>query len=366
MKQREKQLFRSLCSFKSENFDESLLDAATPAVLGQLFFNRMQSIAYGILRDRGLLGKVNREFRNSLMGAYEQNVEKNKSFFECVMYLNGILVQCGYKYAMLKGSYLCGCYPQGFRTSNDIDLLVLPEDVTGIGNVLLNAGFHQGSIRNGKFAPATRKEIIESRMMRGETVPYIKQVCLPKMQFLEVDINFSLDYKPGNTQIVRGMLENMSTETVAGVEIPTLNEGDFFVHLCSHLYKEATTLPWVAMNRDMTLYKYCDIYMLLNDIDKDKTERLFERARILGMEKICAFSVLQTASLFDFRNEHASVLAGSVLESDPDFLHTVISPRDKKRYIFEEKDILERFFDENRTQLLEEVKQNGKASNEAE
>ena len=366
MKQKEKQLFRSLCSFKSGNFDKTLLDAATPTVLGQLFFNRMQSIAYGTLRDRGLLGKVNREFRNSLMGAYEQNIEKNKSFFGCVMYLNRILIGCGYKYAMLKGAYLCRYYPQGYRTSNDIDLLVLPEDITGIGNVLLNAGFKQGNIRNGKFVPATRREIIESKMMRGETVPYVKQVNLPGMQFLEVDINFSLDYKPGDTQLVRDMLEHTSTRIVDGLDIPTLDEGDFFVHLCSHLYKEATTLPWVEMNRDMTLYKYCDIYMLLNDIDKDQTDYLFERAKKLGMEKVCAFAVLQTAALFDFKNNHAVTVAEETLESDPEFLHTVVSPQERKQYVFKEKDILDRFFDENRTQLLEEVQPNETAPNETE
>ena len=179
-------------------------------------------------------------------------------------------------------------------------------------------------------------------------------------------MNFSLDYKPGDTQLVRELLGRASPRDAGGLEIPTLEEGDFFVHLCCHLYKEATTLPWVEMNRDMTLYKYCDIYMLLNDIDRDETERLFERAKELEMEKICAFAVIQTAALFDFRNEHASMLAKNILEPDPNFLHRVISPREKKQYIFREKDVRERFFDENRKQLLEEEQSDGNAQNETQ
>ena len=31
-------------------------------------------------------------------------------------------------YALLKGAYLCSLYPLGYRTSNDIDVLVLPEN----------------------------------------------------------------------------------------------------------------------------------------------------------------------------------------------------------------------------------------------
>lgn len=44
-------------------------------------------------------------------------------------------------------------------------------------------------------------------MNRGETVPYILEADYPFMKFLEVDINFSLDYKPTDGESVRGMLQ---------------------------------------------------------------------------------------------------------------------------------------------------------------
>ena len=345
MNQKEKELFKSLCSFKAESFDEALLEAATPQVLGHLFFNRMQGVAYGTLQKHKLLGKVNREFRNSLQGAYLQNVEKNKGFFQCVDYLKSILASCGCPYAMLKGAYLCKQYPIGYRTSNDIDLLVHPKDITKIGNALLQAGFRQGNIRSGKFQPATRKEIIESRIMRGETVPYVKEMNMPGMQFLEVDINFSLDYKPGDTEVLEAMLQ--VTEE--------LGKEEFFLHLCSHLYKEATTLPWVEMMRDMTLYKYCDIYMLLQDEDKAWIDVLFTRAKALGMEKICAFAVLQTNALFYLENPYAVEVASAALQRDPYFLHTVVSPKEQKRLLYMEKNIEARFFADDRRSLLQEV-----------
>lgn len=356
MNQKEKELFKSLCSFQSEVFDEGLLTAATPNVLGYLFFNRMQAVAYGTLSKQGLLGKVNREFRNALKGAYEQNKEKNESFFRCVEYLEELLSDCSCPYAMLKGAYLCKRYPIGYRTSNDIDLLVYPKDVSEIGNALLSGGFKQGNIREGEFKPATRKEIIESKMMRGETVPYIKEVNLPGMQFLEVDINFSLDYKPGDAELLEEMMRNTIVEENLGLRVRTLRKDDFFVHLCSHLYKEATTLPWIEMMRDMTLYKYCDIYMLLNDAPKEYIKFLFDRAKVLGMEKICAFTVSQMSNLFDFKNVYAAEIAEAILKDDPDFIHIVVSPKEKKMYRFIERDISERFFSECRKTLLQEVR----------
>lgn len=356
MEQKEKELFKSLCSFKEEKFDEALLDAATPAVLGQLFFNRMQGVAYGILKKQGLLAKVNREFRNSLKDAYNENIKKNKSYFLCIQQIQEILSGCGCNYAMLKGAYLCQAYPEGYRTSNDIDLLVHPKDVSEIGKVLTDFGFKQGNVRNGKFVSATRKEIIESKMMRGETIPYIKEINLPGMQFLEIDINFSLDYKPGDTDLLDEMLENIVIEQLKNLKVRTLRADDFFVHLCNHLYKEASTLPWVEMKRDMTLYKYCDIYMLLNDADKEDIDFLFKRAKKLGMEKICAFAISQMAELFKFKNLYAVEVAAKVLENNPDFVNMIISPKDKKQFVFKEQDVFERFFVDNRKELLEEVK----------
>ena len=361
MKEKEKQLFKALCKFKDQFADPSLVSFATPSVLGHLFFNRMQGIAFDVLKTNGLLGKVNREFRNSLGAAYEQNVLKNESFRKCVAMLSEILAPCDCKVAMLKGAYLCAHYPDGYRTSNDVDLLVLPKDVTVIGNMLSSAGFKQGNVRNGEFIPATRQEIIESKMMRGETVPYIKEVNLPFMKFFEVDINFSLDYKNGNGEILADMLSNVCIKNEKGLSIPTLDDADFFIHLCAHLYKEATTLPWIEMHRDMTLYKYCDIYMLLSEMTDAQVQRIFARAKDLGMEKICAYTILETIGLFDMDNIFAYEISRVTLENDPDFCLKVVSPKDKKILIYQTPDVTERFFIESRANDLKEVSGDEKA-----
>ena len=360
MKEKEKQLFKALCKFKDQFLDPSLIEFATPAVLGHLFFNRMQGVAYGVLKSNGLLGKVNREFRNSLSAAYDQNIQKNESFKKCIVMLSEILSPCDCKAAMLKGAYLCAHYPNGYRTSNDVDLLVLPKDVTEIGNLLSSAGFKQGNILNGEFIPATRQEIIESKMMRGETVPYIKEVNLPFMKFFEVDINFSLDYKNGSEDTLSDMLSNVCIKNEKGLSIPTLDDADFFIHLCAHLYKEATTLPWIEMHRDMTLYKYCDIYMLLSDMSETQLQDIFTRANELGMEKICAYTILETIGLFDMNNTFAYSISRAALDDDPRFCLKVISPKDKKVLIYQTADVTERFFMDSRADDLKEVDENEK------
>ena len=353
MKKKEQLLIKSLCSFKSEK-NIKYIEHFTPEVLGHLFFNRMSAVAYETLRKSNMLNKVNREIRTSLRDSYNKSLEKDISFFECVHELSETLSGCDCDYAMLKGAYLCYRYPVGYRTANDIDLLVRPNDVSKIGKALSESGFKQGYIRNDSFVPATRQEIIESKMTRGETVPYIKEVNLPGMKFLEIDINFSLDFKNGNKALVEELLDRAVLIKIVDYEIKTLNPIDFFIHLCCHLYKEATTLPWIEMKRDMTLYKYCDIYLLLEDREVNVLD-VFERAKNLGVEKECAFAIIQTAKLFNMTNDYAHYIASNVLVSDPDFLHRIYDPKTGKYYLYAEKDIGKRFFHINRKKLLKEA-----------
>ena len=51
-------------------------------------------------------------------------------------------------------------------------------------------------------------------------------------------------------------------ETMPGCGLYTLSLPDFILHLCAHLYKEATVMAWVEMGRDQSLYKYADLYLL--------------------------------------------------------------------------------------------------------
>ena len=356
MTQTEKQLFLHLCSFISPDKDKigALINkgAATPELLGQLFANRMAGVAYGVLESTGLLSSVDREFRNSLKGAWMLNEKLNEDFFGCLNYLSAQLDACGVPYALLKGAYLCGKYPIGYRTSNDIDVLVNSADVGKVSTKLKLAGFKQGYIRNDKFVEATRQQIIESKMTRGETVPFIKEIKLPCIKYLEVDLNFSLDYKNGDTTGIEKMLKRTQTVTVKNTKVRTLCPEDFMLHLCAHLYKEATTIPWIRMRRDMTFYKYTDIYMLINEMNDEEQNSLIASAKESGLEKELAYCLNSINSFFEMP---AGKLMNYIKERDNDDLSFVIAPAENKLYCYTEKNVSKRFFAKDRIKLLEET-----------
>ena len=357
MREEEKKLFWELCRFRDSSPErlQKLLTvrANTPAVLGHLFSNRMAGVAYGVLRDSGMLQAAGREFRAALKNAWEQNLWRNESYCRCLSLLADTLRDCEDRYAMLKGAYLCGWYPEGMRTANDIDILVMDRDIAAMDECLQQAGFRQGYIGDGRFTPATREEIITSRMMRGETVPYVRRMNLPFCEYMEVDLNFSLDYKRAKGEEIAGWLANAQTVSSGGCTIRTLDRQDFLLHLCCHLYKEAATWPWVEMRRDMTLYKFCDIYALIHDWKEADFQALEQRISRREAGTACFYALSLTKALFSEEAPALEVFLKRIAPPKPDaLLKTVIDPATKRVYAYPEMTAEERFFAEDRTTLL--------------
>ena len=352
----EHRLMLELCRFADPEKDkiEALMQQPIdyPVVLGQLLYNRMGAAAYHTLKECGLLGRVSREFRSPLKDMYDIGREKTESFREALNIIDGMMAGVNFPYALLKGAYLASVYPTGLRTSNDIDILIKQIHISHLSERLRANGFEQGCIRNGEFVPASRMDIVSSQMNRGETVPFIKRIGLPKMEYCEIDVNFSVDYKTAQeTDIVRVLLRN--TRKLINDSLPTLPPADFLIHLCVHLYKEATVFNWVEMGRDLSLYKFCDIYLLIH---KWKCEEYFQELRYrihqYGLQRECYYALLYTKKLF--RIENMDRLLTAVKPDDTAYLREVINPSEQKRYRYDET-FINWFFCGGRKERLYEV-----------
>lgn len=251
----------------------------------------------------------------------------------------GDILPDGMPYALLKGAYLTGLYPAGLRTSNDIDILLDQSNLSVLEDALLRADFLQGNIRSGVFIPADRKEIVMSRMMRGETVPFIRSVHLPQMEFLEIDVNFSLDYQPVQTDdTVSAFLNRCQPLIHAGRScLYTLDPIDFLIHLCCHLFKEATVYAWVLMERDVSLYKFLDLYLFLHTwTDPAWYRSLGASIQAYGLERECYFALVRTRELFQIEMPPLNALLAQIRPRDTAYLQQIIHPGERKVYYYKE------------------------------
>lgn len=338
----ENDLVLHLCRFL--DYDEAAIRAALdggadmPAVLGQLLYHRMGGVAYETLKACGLLPSLNREFRNVLSSMRRSYEIQTDSYCKALAGLGALFASAPFPYAFLKGAYLISLYPKGLRTSNDFDVLVNPRDVTKLENLLKSGGFVQGYRKGDEFREASREEIITSRMNRGETVPFVKRVDLPFMNYAEIDINFSLDFKAtGGTPLVGSLLERAER----GIPTPkgalyTLSKADFLIHLCAHLYKEASIYHWVQMGRDLSLYKFCDIYLYVRRfLNGSFAGELARTIRQYGMQKECYYALSGTRRLFSVQSEALDALLRQIQPRDSSYLRRIYDPAHRASYTYD-------------------------------
>lgn len=355
---KENQTILELCKFLNPDKDklETLMNGPLdyPYILGQLLYNRMGAVGYYTLKQCNLLGQVNREFRNTLKAMVEVGAEKTNSLIQSLAELKPVFQGTSFPYTLLKGAYLANLYPEGLRTSNDIDVLVCQKDITQLSDALKRNGFQQGNIRNGSFVPATRAEIVSSRMNRGETIPFVKKVDLPKMEYLELDINFSLDFKAtGNMNVVDSFLKH--AEPLIQNTILTLSPVDFLIHLCVHLFKEATVINWVNMGRDLSLYKFCDIYLFVNQfMDENFCRKFIDAIVAYGLQKECYYALYHTKMLFHIDSRFLNEILSAVQPCKISFMKQIIDPQNNKIYAYD-SEITEWIFCSNRKENIYEI-----------
>lgn len=301
-------------------------------VLGQLVYNRLGGMAYDVLARNQLLSAVPSEMRKVLGEIYEAYVAKGRSFGHAVTELYETLHGLDGEYVMLKGVGMIGLYPEGYRTSNDIDLLVNPSGVAAFSERLTQAGFRRGYLKNGEFYPATREQIVASRMLRGETVPFIQEVGLPFMKYLEVDVNFSLGYTIETGESICDILRSGVDVFRGQVRARLPQKSDFLIHLCAHLFKEATTYPWVEMGKDTLLYKFCDIDTVLQEYTDADYQELCFRAGFLGVERECYFALCRVKDIFGGLPGGGEAFLSSIRPKEIGYMNEIQAPAQNKVY----------------------------------
>ena len=245
-------------------------------------------------------------------------------------------------------------YGEGERVSNDIDLLVEQKDISAISEVLKNMGFVQGyyDFRESKIVPLPRAEILSRRMNRGETAPFVLETDDPCVPFVEVDINFSLDYLPNSHEEMLHAVLKDSLCYAGNIQggIRSLRADDFFLHLIMHQYKESVLYSMVQRSKDTELYKLLDIYLFIKRGYIELSD-LHNKVKKYGLERP-VYSVMSSISEL-FSDFHFSDYASMFQPKDGE--DEVVDPPTGRKFVWE-KPLSERinFFDKEC--FLREVK----------
>jgi len=347
-------LLFDLADALSDKKEQTIPVEISEVTAGQIIHNRIVGIAYDKL---DLSKPKDKDIEKGLSAIYQDKIMSTRKYKENLNYVASILENVKFKYALLKGAYLTSqLYKEGHRTSNDIDILISADDISSLQDVLLKNGFVQGQYKKGKgIIESSRMEVIQARMNFGETIPFLKMIGDNP---LEIDINFSVDFKPeGNKGIVKDLLDSTMGFKAGEYEPKTLNAADFLIHLCCHLYKEATTYHWVEDHRDLQLYKFSDINLYLHKFGNDNYfNKLLQRVKVFNVEKECYLTFFNSQIIFPKLKQIPGFekFINDVKPDNTDFMQQVFSPLQKKLFKHD-MDFTSWFFSSRRITHLKEI-----------
>ena len=114
-------------------------------------------------------------------------------------------------------------------------------------------------------------------------------------------------------------------------------------------------MSWVEMGRDISLYKYCDIYLYLKRyMNTAYMEKLIQRIDEVDLRKECYYALYYTKELFDIRDDSMDQMLKKIRPTELSFMQQVIDPQNKKTYSFDMQ-YSDWVFCNNRRELLNET-----------
>ncbi|MBQ8040048.1 MAG: nucleotidyltransferase family protein [Lachnospiraceae bacterium] len=273
-------------------------------ILSYCIKNKVVSLVWYNVRRYGLSSMV----PNPLFDIFEYHSYmtglRNEIILSEAHNVQKALIEEGVKSAPLKGLILIPTMyknPQ-IRHMNDMDIMIDINSRSKVAKAIEKLGFVQGRPdRNGdRIKPYSRNEQIAWSVSMNNMPLFTKMREERYVRFLEIDFTFGIDFNRKNTA-VSTMLQNTVYDENTNFEC--LSSVDFFIHLCAHLYKEATNASSVIYFQDINLIKFCDVReFFLQNYTEEWYHEVCERAKGFDAVKALYYSLYYSFLVFDDYN----------------------------------------------------------------
>lgn len=172
------------------------------------------------------------------------------------------------------------------------------------------------------------------------------------------NVKIEISNKPsGNSEIMCKMLSDVCYVELDDIGFKTLKLTDFIIHLCAHLYKEATTYDWVVGRRDLNLYKFSDINVLLRKmLDEKLCRALVERIKEFDIKNECYYTFYNSGLIYPklYENQYFKQLLDGIKPESLRYMKQIVWPVKKELYEYQH-DFIEWFLHKDRVNELKLV-----------
>jgi hypothetical protein len=196
-------------------------------------------------------------------------IDQNKNF------VNEYFVECkkifsemqNIVYALVKGAVLSKrAYRETYyRNFGDIDLLIERKNASEVKKILLENGFVQGKLIDGKIRPFTRQEIVFQGSQSHQTAPFVKKAKNELVGHINIDLNYDVYWGEMNPSTnLYDFLSGTEIEIINDVRFKALNKEADFLFLCLHQFKHLNSI-FLITEGSINLARFCDIYYYIKN-----------------------------------------------------------------------------------------------------
>lgn len=244
-----------------------------PRIFQVAIQNKVLGLLYNNLKRLKLISRIPTRYEKNAKFFCLGNAIRNTELFKEYEKVIHALTQAGIKAVPLKGIYLAPnvYHEYSAREMSDVDLLVKREDSAKILEIMTSLGYEQGSYKKEthKVEPYSREKKMLWNMNMNTMIPFAKICDSQYAECIKFDISFNLDLK-----LEPNPVPSMLERAYQSDGLWYLKPSDFFIHLCCHLYKEASNAEWIYQNKDVNIIKFCDVREYI--LQKMRTEDIQE------------------------------------------------------------------------------------------
>ena len=316
--------------------------------------NKVAPLVYNNLIKRGYKDLIPYELARVMSFYYYATIERNKILQSEMSKVIDKLESNNIKCSPLKGAYLIPCMYKnmGIRTVHDIDCMISHSKAKELIEIMKEEGYSQGDYdaELNIMKPLSREKEILWKMKMNNLYPFKKIDVSPFVGLKVFDFSFSLDLDL-DKKAVDEIISNIYFDNEYGRNI--LKPAHFFIHLCCHLFKEATTAVFIEESNDLNLIKFCDVReYILQKMNKKDMEEAISFSIDHKINKAIYYTVYYLKEIYD--DGYEEEILSSLKIEDQDFLNQY-GNRDFSKYKEWKKSFWQRIFSYNNADEIDEV-----------
>jgi len=198
------------------------------------------------------------------------NLLKQKALYKELGGLFHELNQRTIPYVHIKGITLAiaAYWKPGYRSFNDIDLLIDKRDRKVLTEILQQHGFNQEKLTvDHNMVSYSNLDKMYYIVNTHQLAPFIKKTSNPLCPYISIDLNFSLLWgEEKNRKIdITSFIEDRVPFTFYGSEFYILNPEKNLLQICLHAYKDLNSIFIMSVKNPYTIKTFHEIYLFIKN-----------------------------------------------------------------------------------------------------